>query len=262
LKGEQFFERNLLEKEDFEKAVYDAGTPHALVWLAANITQKQDADSSTHTDIDLMVQTPLEFLNRLPQKPKNFVHISSIEVYGKPRELPVYETHPTDPFTLYGVAKLCAEHFLRISCDKQGVKLCNLRIAFIYGPGQHRRNVIPIFLDCVKQGKPPVIHGTGEEIRDDIFVKDIAVAIEQVIRKDAEGIYNISSGKPHTLKEIAEAACSLSERPMRPEILHVKSSWIDRWFDINSARKAFGFDPKTSFSDGLKKMWDLLGYSS
>ena len=262
LNGEQFYERNLLDQQDLEKAIKEAGPVHVLVWLAAHITQQRESDTSTHEDIDLMVQAPLEFLKRLPDTLGSVVHISTIEVYGKPRNLPVDETHPTNPFTLYGVTKLCAEHFLRIACEKRGVKLCNLRVAFIYGPGQHQRNVIPIFLDCVKQGKPPVIQGTGAEIRDDIFVKDIAVAIEQVIRKGAEGVFNISSGRPHTLKDIADAACALSFRSIHPEILHRGGTWVDRWYAIDRARKAFGFDPKTDFSDGLKQMWDVLGGSS
>ncbi|RJQ56209.1 MAG: NAD(P)-dependent oxidoreductase [Nitrospiraceae bacterium] len=260
--GEQFHERNLLDRQDLDKAIREAGPMHVLVWLAAHITQQRESDSFAHSDIDLMVRAPLEFLDRLPDAPDSVVHISSIEVYGRPRNLPVDESHPTDPFTLYGVAKLCAEHFLRIACEKRGVKLCNLRLAFIYGPGQHRRNVIPLFMDCVKQGKRPVIHGTGAEIRDDIFVKDIAVAIEQVIRKGAEGVFNISSGRPHTLKDVADAVCALSCRPIQPEILYRESSWVDRWYTIDRARKAFGFDPKTDFPDGLKLMWDVLGGSS
>src|SRR5439155_17902444 len=115
-------------------------------------------DESAHENVRVMVEAPLQFLRELDPAPTALVYLSSIEVYGRPRYLPVDENHLTEPFTAYGVAKLCGEQFLAIAGAGRGTAVARLRVAFVYGPGQHEGNVIPRFLAAARRGEAPVVH--------------------------------------------------------------------------------------------------------
>lgn len=226
-----------------------------VVWLAATIRQRTRVDETAREDLELMAGGPVAFLGALARPPRALVYLSSIQVYGAPRRLPVEEEHPTDPITAYGVAKLYAEHVLRIASVRIGVRFVALRPSFVYGPGQHPGNVIPIFIDAVRRGESPKIFGTGREIRDDVHVDDVARAIELALRRPAEGAFNVASGEPHTLLEVAEAICRLGPPGMKPNIVGGVSGWLDRWFSVDRARSALGFEPRRGFEEGLRGMW-------
>ena len=231
----------------------------AIVWLAAAIRHVTAVDSSAALDLALMVEAPVRLLNALPSPPQAFVAMSSVQVYGRPVSLPVDEDHPTEPFNAYGVAKLCAEHVLRIACAARGTAFTALRAAFIYGPGQHAANVIPRFLERVRRGEPPILNGPGRDVRDDIYVGDVARAVDLALRIRPRGAFNVASGRPHTLREVAEAACRLGPRRLAPQHDERPSGWIDRWYAIDRARSGFGFEAETAFADGLRAQWDALG---
>ena len=127
------------------------GRTEAVVWLAAVIRQRRGVDEAAPEDLRIMVEAPLRFLAAVEPPPASFIYLSSVQVYGAPLCLPVDEDHPTEPFTAYGVAKLCAEQYLGIACRARRTALASLRVAFVYGPGQHSHNVIPKFLDALRR---------------------------------------------------------------------------------------------------------------
>jgi UDP-glucose 4-epimerase len=234
----------------------EVGAVDSVVYLAASISQVTGIDLSAFDDLRIMVEAPLHFLSASSTPPRSVVYISSIQVYGRPRFLPVTEEHPTDPFTAYGVAKLSAEHYLRLYCGKNNIVLTALRLAFIYGPGQHAKNVIPKFIAQVRSGERPAIRGDGREIRDDVHVRDIALAVECAIKSGIDGSFNISSGQPHTLLDVANAICELSgNAELTPVTDNQISTWADRWYSIAKAQSELGFTPAISFEQGLQEMW-------
>ncbi len=237
--------------------VKSCGELDVIVWLAAAIRQVTTIDASAGEDLAMMVEAPLRFLAAQRKKPQKLVYISSVQVYGKPVYLPVDENHPTDPFTVYGVAKLCAENYMRIACRKSAVDFTALRLAFVYGPGQHAKNVIPVFFAKVLKSEPPLIHADGTEIRDDVFVEDIAEAVVKAIQSKKCGIYNIASGEPNTLLSVAEKICESSGASTAPVVGSGKSSWIDRWYSVAKAKNELQFEP-TPLLKGLEKTWLTL----
>lgn len=256
LPGERFALADLAASGGPEAGAASCGRVDAVVWLAALIRQEKDVDESAAEDLRVMVEAPLLFLQRLDPAPAVLVHASSIQVYGRPHRLPVDENHPTEPFKPYGVAKLCAEQYLDVACRARGVALSNLRLAFVHGPGQHPGNVIPRFLACVARGESPVVHGGGDSVRDDIHVDDVARAFELAIACRATGCFNVATGKPRTLREVALAACSLAEtRQLAPRHVQRGSDWIDRWFAVDRAREVLGFEASLSLEEGLARTW-------
>ena len=253
--GERALAVDLMGAGGPEAAARACGPVDAIVWLAASIRQRTRVDESAAEDLQLMVEAPLRFLRALERPPTSFVFISSIQVYGRPVRLPVDEAHPTDPVTSYGVAKLCAEKYLGVACAGSGIPLACLRLGFVYGPGQHPDNAIPRFLGALRRGEAPVVRGDGKGIRDDIYAGDVAQAIEKAILCRARGAVNIAAGRPHTLLEVAEAACRVAGGRLAPVRDPADSGWVDRWFSADAARRLLGFEARTPLEEGLRRMW-------
>lgn len=256
--GERVVAQDLLREGGPEGAASAVGDAAGLVWLAASIRQVRAVDHGARDDVRLMVEAPLRFLGALGRVPTQVVYASSIQVYGRPEHLPVDEDHPKRPFTTYGVAKLCAEHYLRIACETMRAPLAILRVAFAYGPGQHTGNVIPRFLQALRRGEPPRVHGSGAGIRDDIYVEDIARSIERCLEVGVDGVFNIASGRPHTLLEVAEAACRIAGSGLRPTHESVDPRWVDRWYSVERVRLALGFSAETALDEGLRLTWAAM----
>jgi UDP-glucose 4-epimerase len=253
--GETVLVADLADERAVARAAGACGRLDALVWLAATIASPPVTDERAVTDFTVMVEAPLRFLDALIGPPASVVYASSIEAYGAPEVLPVTEEHPTNPTSVYGAAKLAAEHYLRISLRDTGSSFAALRLAFIYGPGQHGQNAIPRFLAAVRRGEPPRLRDDGSGVRDDVFVSDVARAVQLAIAARADGVFNIATGRPHTLLDVAEAACELAGSGLRPSIGNERSQWVDRWYDGSRARDTFGFEAQTPLVEGLLSMW-------
>lgn len=253
--GESVLTGDLSEISKLPAAAAACAPAGAVVWLPAAIRQRTAIDASAAWDVRLMVEAPMRFLEALSPAPASFVYMSSIQVYGVPVRLPVDEEHPTEPFTAYGAAKLLGEQMLAIACAKRGVAFAALRAAFVYGPGQHEANVIPRFLEAVRQGRAPVVHGDGKGLRDDVHVDDVARAVAAAIDKRASGVFNVATGTPHSIADLAEAACRLGGGTLRPGHEQAESGWIDRYFAVELARRELGFQAEIGIEEGLKSMW-------
>ncbi len=257
--GEQTIIADVSNTAEVERVAIESGTLDAVVWLAASIRHISIVDERALEDNVVMVEAPLRFLRTLSTAPSALVYMSSIQVYGKPEYLPIDEGHPTNPFRTYGVSKLLAEHMLAIASLKRGIAASFHRVAFAYGPGQHTNDALSRFIEKAKQGSPPTVFGNGTDKRDDIYVADIARAVELAILSRARGTFNIASGQCHTILDVAKEVCALSSERLEPTIDDTPSTWIDRCFTNEKAREAFDFEAQTKFSDGVRRMWDAAG---
>ena len=254
--GERHVPVDLAFDREPESAAAGSGSVDAVVWLAAVPNRRRTSvDETALDDLNVMVEAPVRYLAALEPAPSRFVYMSSIQVYGLPQRLPVDESHPTDPIYAYGVAKLCGETCLRIACGARETPLSILRPSFVYGPGQNPENVIPRFVDALRRDEPPRVYGAGSDVRDDVYVGDVARAVELAVERRAEGVFNVAGGRPRTILEVAETACRVSGKTIRP--LHVTETgvWTDRWFDVERARRELGFEPTTSLEEGLRAMF-------
>ena len=115
--------------------------------------------------------------------------------YGRPQPLPIPVTHPTAPFTSYGITKTAGEQFMLLS----GVPTLSLRIANVTGP---RLSIgpIPTFYKRLKAGQKCFC---SDSSRDFIDMSDFLSFMDLAILKSSPiGIFNISSGEAHSVKEI------------------------------------------------------------
>jgi len=190
------------------------------------------------------------------------VFASSCAVYGEPVKLPVAEDHPIAPKSPYAATKVAGEAFIQAYSNLYDYRYAILRLFNVYGPKQSKAyaGVIIEFIKRVSRGEPPIIFGDGEQTRDFIHVGDVVSAVMRVLTNEkAWGVFNIGSGKPVTINQLAKLILKLMNRedlepvyaPPRPgDIRHSVA-------DIAKARKVLGFEPRISLEEGVKRLVTL-----
>ncbi|MEM0244549.1 MAG: NAD-dependent epimerase/dehydratase family protein [Zestosphaera sp.] len=195
------------------------------------------------------------------------VYLSSAAVYGEPLRLPIGEDHPTRSLSPYGLSKLQGEEVLKVFASTYGLKYVTLRLFNVYGPGQSSSyaGVVTVFLEKASRGEPLIIYGDGTQTRDFVYVEDVAEVIKRIVREEVfdNKVYNIGSGKPTTIEELARTIMKLLDRelpivrmPPRPgDVTHSVA-------DISKIARLTQFKP-TPLEEGLKKtLSELKAYST
>jgi len=147
------------------------------------------------------------------------VYASSSSVYGNPKKIPIFEDFERKPINPYGVTKI-EDEFLAEKYNKSGVKIIGLRYFNVYGKGQtlDYAGVITKFLENIMIDKPPIIFGDGSQIRDFIFVQDVAKAnFVSMNSSVTHGFFNIGTGIRISISELANLMIKLSEKNLKPE---------------------------------------------
>ena len=129
------------------------------------------------------------------QNVKRLIHFQTALCYGRPQQLPIPTTHPTAPFTSYGISKTAGEQFMMLS----GVPTLSLRIANVTGP-RLAIGPIPTFYKRLKAGQNCFCSDTS---RDFLDMSDFFSFMDLAIQSNAPtGIFNLSTGEAHSIKEI------------------------------------------------------------
>lgn len=120
--------------------------------------------------------------------------------YGRPQILPIPTSHPTAPFTSYGITKTAGEQFMLLS----GVPTLSLRIANVTGP-RLAIGPIPTFYKRLKAQQNCFCSDTS---RDFLDMSDFLSFMDLAILKNSPtGIFNVSSGEAHSIQEIFDIVC-------------------------------------------------------
>ncbi len=189
------------------------------------------------------------------------VVFSSGAVYGEPIRIPIDEEHPRNPVSMYGVSKMASESYAYAFYRTFGLPVTILRPFNIYGPGQKRGNqysgVIGIFAERIMNGENPIIYGDGTQTRDFVDVSDVVEAgvLAAESKKAIGQIFNVATGKPTTINELAEKMIGIAGKNLKPvhteprigDIMHSVA-------DISKIQKTLGYKPKITLTQGLKKL--------
>ena len=185
------------------------------------------------------------------------VFASSAAVYGNDPTLPKRETLPPQPVSPYASSKLAGEDLCAVFRRSYGLTAVPLRFFNVYGPGQNPNGdyaaAVPRVIQMLRAGDPVTVFGDGEQTRDFVHVEDVARAVLAALAApDANGPYNVASGKSVTLLRLIEAAGAALGRtpeivfgPERPGDVRHSSA------DIAAIRDAIGWAPSISLEDGL-----------
>jgi UDP-glucose 4-epimerase len=198
---------------------------------------------------------------------RRVVYASSSSVYGGAERLPTPETAPTAPRSPYAVSKLTGEQYCRVFSELYGLETVSLRYFNVYGPRQRPDSayaaVIPLFIDALRRGEPPTVHGDGRQSRDFTYVSDVVAAnlAAAAARGDACGgkAYNIAAGEAHSLLDLLRILgeiLGVEPRPLhvdpRPgDVRHTRA-------DPTAAERELGFRCQVRFADGLRRTLERL----
>ncbi len=195
---------------------------------------------------------------------KKFVFISSGgTVYGTPNEVPIKETHSTNPECSYGITKLTIEKYLQLYMEQKGLKTCVLRLANPYGKYQRYKaiqGVIPVFCYKALQEEPIRVWGDGTVKRDFIAIEDTVRAICMAIESPtATGVYNIGGGKAFSLNEILDYIEKILGKNVireygEPRPFDVPISYLD----ISKAEQTLGWKPEIDIETGIRNTMEWI----
>ncbi|CAN5640930.1 NAD-dependent epimerase/dehydratase family protein [soil metagenome] len=251
-------------KEIFEIFSYEK--PSTCIHLAAKTSVADSMKNSTET-MDVNVNGTISILDACYNNQVNdFIFASSAAVYGDVTELPIKESSTLAPISAYGTSKMLAE--AQVLTYRKVKKIKNaivLRIFNVYGEGQDPgANVVAQFAQSLSKGLPPVIYGNGTQTRDFISVDDVVDGIllsTRIIKERnkhkiflSSPIFNIGTGIPTSIKEVARKMIEISQMDIYPiykEEINGMKRISHSYADIRRAKQVLGFAPKKSIDTGL-----------
>jgi UDP-N-acetylglucosamine/UDP-N-acetyl-alpha-D-glucosaminouronate 4-epimerase len=188
-----------------------------------------------------------------------FINSSSSSVYGNAAQLPVRESMPTAPRSIYAVAKLASEGYTRAFASLYGMSTVSLRYFNVFGPRQDPDSpyaaVIPRFVAAYMEGARPRVHGDGSQSRDFTYVDNVIDANLLAARATAlagEAI-NIATSTPRSLLDVLREIGEIFGESLSPVFEAERPGDVRQSHaDIDAARRLLGYEPRVEFSQGLR----------
>lgn len=245
---EDLFGTSLLEQAD---------TLLHLAWSSVPATSEASVGTEWVTDLPLLFRILRQIVASPRFEQLHFIFLSSGgAVYGPCEARPAMEGDVCRPIGWYARAKLAAEEIIRAFGEEHGLRYTILRVSNPYGfavPFQRAQGIIPHAIDCARLGKPLNLWGDGSACKDFLHHTDFNRALQVVIDRRLTGVYNLSYGRSHTIREIIDLVEKISGRTIRIEPgsarrWDVHSSMIDN----KKLREATGWQPAIDLEQGLR----------
>jgi len=198
-----------------------------------------------------------------------FHHVSTDEVYGSLGDEGMFlETTPYDPSSPYSASKASSDHLVRSWHRTFGLPVVLTNCSNNYGPYQYPEKLIPLILQKARAGEALPIYGTGENIRDWLYVDDHARALILVMKQGVQGeTYNIGGHNEVTNLDVVKTLCAILDdrepaqdgRPYAELITYVtdRPGHDMRYaIDASKIQRDLGWTPEETFESGLEKTVD------
>jgi len=258
---------------DLVGRVFEQHAPDAVMHLAA----ESHVDRSIDGPADFMATNIMGTFALLEaarawtagrRTPLRFHHISTDEVYGSlgPRDPAFGEDTPYRPNSPYSASKAASDHLVRAWGETYGLDVVTSNCSNNYGPWQFPEKLIPVMLIAAVEGRPLPIYGTGENVRDWLFVEDHARALRLVMERGQRGAtYCIGGTAERTNIAVVRAICAHLDRRLPEGAPHARLiSFVrdrpghDARYAIDAARirRDLGWEPAESFETGLARTLD------
>jgi UDP-glucose 4-epimerase len=190
---------------------------------------------------------------------KRIVYFSSGgTVYGLPQHNLIDEQHPTEPMSSYGITKLAIEKYVAMYARLSGVQYCIVRPSNVYGDGQRLhigQGVIGVLADRGLRGEPLEIWGTGESLRDYLYVEDLVAATLALLDyRGPHQVFNVSSGVGHSVLDIVRLISD--ELGVTPEINYQPKRGFDVPVNVLDSSRLIaetGWRPHVGLEEGVAR---------
>jgi dTDP-glucose 4,6-dehydratase len=196
-----------------------------------------------------------------------FLHVSTDEVYGSlDNDDPAFsETTAYQPNSPYSASKASSDHLVRAYHHTYGLPVLTTHCSNNYGPYQFPEKLIPLIIRNALAGDALPVYGTGENIRDWLYVTDHCAAIRCVLDKGKLGeTYNIGGCNEVRNIDVVKTICAIldkdvplpDKRSYSQQISFVTDRAGHDWrYAINAEKieKELGWTPTETFTSGLEK---------
>lgn len=253
----RLFEADLTDAAAVETCLAEF-RPEVVDHHAAQIDVRKSVEDPIH-DARTNILGALALLQSCTRhKVRKFVYASTGgALYGEGRTLPATEDHPVNPESPYGVSKHTLEHYLYLWKLLHGLDYTVLRYPNVYGPRQNphgEAGVNAIFIGLMLHGKRPKIFGTGDQVRDYLYVGDVVDANVIALERGSGEMLNLGTGVGTSVNDIVRELNailgtrldSIHEPPRAGEVQRI-------YLDAARAKQVLGWAPKVSFRDGLTR---------
>ena len=267
---------NLFNIDDIRERVTlnitDVRDPFAMAYLVqgkdylfnlAGQTSHLDSMTNPQADLDINAGAQLFILEACRQHNPGvkIIFASTRQLYGKPEYLPVDEAHPIRPVDVNGINKLAGEWYHLLYNNVYGIRACALRLTNTYGPAMRvkdaRQTFLGIWIRNVIEGKPILVFGDGNQLRDFNYVDDVVEALLlAALNPRADGqVFNLGSREVVGLMRLAQLLVELHPGarfeivPFPPERKAIDIG--DYYSDYSKVEGVLGWQPKVGLRQGL-----------
>jgi dTDP-glucose 4,6-dehydratase/UDP-glucose 4-epimerase len=221
--------------------------------------------SFTNPAIDFALNTAnvYEILNSIKEHNPGcrFMNLSSAAVYGNPEELPIRENTEIKPLSPYGCHKLYSEQICKEFFDFFQIPTISVRIFSAYGEGLKKQLFWDLYKKIENSDGQIEVFGTGKESRDFIYIKDLLLAIELIL-KSAEfkgSVINVASGVESTIEEAVNCFVSCFKIDIKVKFGgRTKVGDPINWRADISMLESLGFKHQYSLKDGVYNYYKWL----
>lgn len=269
------FERVCICDADAMRKVFARHQPDGVIHLAAESHVDRSIDGPAdfiQTNIVgayILLEAAREYWNGLPaeRRPRfRFHHVSTDEVFGSLGPVGRFtETTAYQPNSPYSASKAASDHLARAWHHTFGLPVVTTNCSNNYGPYQFPEKLIPLMILNAVENKPLPVYGTGDNIRDWLYVDDHVRGLTTVFQRGRLGeTYNLGGNNEQTNLSVVETLCDLVDElcpdpdggRRRDLITFVPDRpGHDKRYAIDTAKVAaeLGWKPGETFATGLRK---------
>ncbi|MCS7163998.1 MAG: dTDP-glucose 4,6-dehydratase [Thermodesulfovibrio sp.] len=256
-----FYNVDILDKLELKK-IFEKQRPQTVLHFAAETNiDKSVIEPSIFMETNIIGTIYLlELANEF--KVEKFINITSYEEYGEIKEGERDEDCPLNPRSPYAVSKASSDMLGQVYWRALKLPVVTVRLCSIYGPWQNPERLIPMTILKALRNEQIPIYGTGDIIREWLYLCDCVRAILLLLEKGKVGeVYNVGSGERFTVIEIVKRILKMLDKPESLIKFVPDRPGHEKRFAINSEKikNTTGWAPTTKFELGLRATveWNL-----
>jgi UDP-glucose 4-epimerase len=236
-----------------------------LIFSLAGQISHSESMRDPITDLEINCKSQLSLLEccRHGNPGVKIVFASTRQLYGRPRYLPVDESHPLVPADVNGINKLAGEMYYTLYHKVHGIETVSLRLTNTYGPrmelANDKKGFVGIFVRKALRGEKILIYGDGSQKRDFNYIDD---AVDALLLAGENGsvhgdVFNLGHPEPRSVLDVArilQRHCDfeLETTPFPPEASRIDIG--DYYGDFSKFQSATGWRPRVGLETGLERM--------
>jgi dTDP-glucose 4,6-dehydratase len=267
-----FVKADILDEHALEKVINIYGITDVIHLAAESHVDRSISDplafvkTNVMGTVNLLNAAKKAWMGALDQH--LFYHVSTDEVYGSLHEGGFFvETTPYDPQSPYSASKAASDHFVRAYANTYNMKTVVSNCSNNYGPNHFPEKLIPLCIHNIKSNKPLPVYGKGENVRDWLYVKDHARAIDVVFHRGKAGeTYNIGGFNEWKNIDIVRLLCKKMDEKLGREkgsseklitFVQDRAGHDLRYaIDASKIKKELGWEPSLQFEEGIDQTID------